>query len=83
MVLTTLAFLESSFEGLREDTSALEVKRKMPVASTDKTKPMDGRRGGIPWSLYGITITHPDRVISDIGHVTKGEIAEYYAAIAP
>jgi len=33
--------------------------------------------------LHGITITHPERVISDIGHITKGELAEYYAAVAP
>jgi bifunctional non-homologous end joining protein LigD len=33
--------------------------------------------------LDGIKITHPDRVISETGHITKGEIAEYYAAIAP
>jgi len=31
----------------------------------------------------GITITHPDRVISEVGHVTKGELAEYCAAITP
>jgi bifunctional non-homologous end joining protein LigD len=31
----------------------------------------------------GITITHPDRVISKTGHITKGEVAEYYAAVAP
>lgn len=31
----------------------------------------------------GITITHPDRIISETGHVTKGEVAGYYAAIAP
>jgi bifunctional non-homologous end joining protein LigD len=31
----------------------------------------------------GITITHPDRVISEIGHVTKGELAKYHAAAAP
>jgi len=34
-------------------------------------------------ALHGIAITHPDRVISDIGRVTKGELAEYYAAAAP
>jgi bifunctional non-homologous end joining protein LigD len=33
--------------------------------------------------LAGITITHPERVISEAGHVTKGELAEYHAAIAP
>jgi len=31
----------------------------------------------------GITITHPDRVISEAGHITKGELAEYYAGVAP
>ena len=30
----------------------------------------------------GITITHPDRVISETGHITKGELAEYHAAVA-
>ncbi len=33
--------------------------------------------------VHGVTITHPDRVISDTGHITKGELAEYYAAVAP
>jgi len=33
--------------------------------------------------LEGITITHPERIISDTGHVTKGELAEYHAAVAP
>jgi bifunctional non-homologous end joining protein LigD len=33
--------------------------------------------------LHGVPITHPDRVISEIGRVTKGELAEYYAAVAP
>ena len=33
--------------------------------------------------LNNIKITHPDRVIPQTGHVTKGELAEYYAAAAP
>src|SRR5436305_5222384 len=33
--------------------------------------------------LEGITITHPERVISETGQVTKGELAEYHAAVAP
>jgi len=32
--------------------------------------------------LGGISITHPDRVISEAGHITKGELAEYYAGVA-
>lgn len=34
-------------------------------------------------TVSGITITHPDRVISETGHVTKGDLAKYYAGIAP
>lgn len=33
--------------------------------------------------LAGIAITHQERVISETGHVTKGELAEYHAAVAP
>jgi len=29
-----------------------------------------------------VQITHPERVISEIGQVTKGELAEYYLAVA-
>jgi len=32
--------------------------------------------------LSGIAITHPDRVISETGHITKGELAEHYATVA-
>ena len=30
----------------------------------------------------GVTITHPERVISETGHITKGELAEYHAVRA-
>ena len=30
--------------------------------------------------LNGIAITHPGRVISEAGHISKGELARYYAA---
>jgi bifunctional non-homologous end joining protein LigD len=31
----------------------------------------------------GVTITHPDRVVSQTHHITKGELAEYHSAVAP
>jgi bifunctional non-homologous end joining protein LigD len=34
-------------------------------------------------AVSGVTITHPGRVVSELGHVTKGELAEYYAGVAP
>jgi bifunctional non-homologous end joining protein LigD len=30
----------------------------------------------------GVAITHPDRIISQAGEITKGDVAEYYAGIA-
>jgi bifunctional non-homologous end joining protein LigD len=68
-----------SFQGLREDKNANEVKQEMPIETTvaaEKKKPSN-------LVVDGITITHPTRVISETGHVTKGELAEYYAAVAP
>lgn len=73
-----------SFQGLREDKKAAEVKMEKPqeVRSVPKTSPL---RAPAPKGLVleGITITHPERVISEIGQVTKGELAEYHAAVAP
>jgi bifunctional non-homologous end joining protein LigD len=63
-----------SFQGLREDKKAEDVKQETPV---QVAKPAAGAL-----VLEGITITHPDRVISEAGHVTKGEVAEYHAAVA-
>ena len=36
-----------------------------------------------PLVLQGITVTHPDRVISEVGHITKGQLATYYSTVAP
>jgi bifunctional non-homologous end joining protein LigD len=63
-----------SFQGLREDKDAGEVKQEVPMpATTGATNIVAG----------GVTITHPGRVISETGHITKGELAEYHAAVAP
>ena len=32
--------------------------------------------------LSGVSITHPDRAISEAGHITKAELAEYYATLS-
>jgi bifunctional non-homologous end joining protein LigD len=34
-------------------------------------------------TLHGVTITHPDRLVFEEGAITKGEVARYYAAVAP
>lgn len=33
--------------------------------------------------LHGVTITHPDRIVFEDGTITKGDVAWYYAAVAP
>lgn len=72
-----------SFLGLREDKDARDVQQEQPVK--DATTPPSGRKNSAAPRLEvgGVAITHPQRVISDDGHVTKGELAAYYAAVAP
>ena len=73
-----------SFQGLREDKKAADVKmeKPKPVKSVPAAAP-SAKYSAKGLVLEGITITHPERVISDTGHVTKGELAEYHAAVAP
>jgi bifunctional non-homologous end joining protein LigD len=49
----------------------------------DRSIPMPAAGKSSALELEGIAITHPDRVISETGHITKGELAEYYATVAP
>jgi bifunctional non-homologous end joining protein LigD len=71
-----------SFQGLREDKTAAEVTQEKPL-HVSGTGEAPGRMKSGPLVCAGVTITHPDRVISETGHVTKGELAEYHATIAP
>lgn len=71
-----------SFQGLREDKEARDVKQETPVKTATAAKPASDKAKAGRLVLDGVTITHPDRVISEEGHVTKGELAEYYAGVA-
>jgi bifunctional non-homologous end joining protein LigD len=57
-----------SFLGLRADKDAAEVKRETPVHLGSETS---------------VRITNRDRVIFPESDLTKGDLADYYAAIAP
>ncbi len=75
-----------SFQGLREDKKEAEVKMEKPLSAKSAaiaTAPPGRDAKGKVLVIDGITITHPERVISETGHVTKGELAEYHAAVAP
>jgi len=69
-----------SFQGLREDKDASDVKQEKPMPTA---VPSASKRPKIDVLVEaGVTISHPDRVISETGHITKGELAQYHAAIA-
>ena len=71
-----------SFEGLREDKSADDVKKEKPSRKQSSSPaPAAEKTGSLV--LYGINVTHPDRVISKTGNITKGDLARYYATVAP
>ena len=49
-------------------------------APARKRRPGQTETGGL--AVGEIAITHPDRVISETGSITKGDLAEYYAGVS-
>ncbi|HYB05608.1 MAG TPA: DNA ligase D [Methyloceanibacter sp.] len=74
-----------SFQGLREDKRAAEVRRdhpRDPEADVDRRKSSASKANGDP-IFDGIKLTSPDKVLyPDIG-VTKLALANYYETVAP
>ena len=70
-----------SFQGLREDKDASDVKQERPMPPAIPAAAKGAKTDVLVEA--GIIISHPDRVISETGHITKGELAGYHAAIAP
>ena len=70
-----------SFVGLREDKPASEVVREVPkhLAKPKRKKPGTTATA----ESFGIEISNPDRVIYPKEGLTKGDLANYYAAIDP
>src|SRR5262249_53771667 len=68
-----------SFKGLREDKEVDDVTKEMPKSGLSATVATNT----VPLVLDGINITHPDRLVSEIGHISKGDLARYYEAVAP
>ncbi len=68
-----------SFIALREDKPAKDVVRETP-----KQLQASEEGAGLPtFASLGIRITNPDRAIFPEEKLTKGDLAEYYAAIDP
>ncbi len=81
MMVAEIAFTEftskgtlrhPSFLGLREDKAAQQVQREVPAHIADDAAPR-----------FGVKISSQDRVIFPEAQVTKGDLADYYTAIAP
>jgi bifunctional non-homologous end joining protein LigD len=73
-----------SFVGLREDKPAKDVVREVPkhLTKTEK-KPVRKSKKAATAADFGIEISSPDRVIYPELGLTKGQLADYYATIAP
>ncbi|HEX6830773.1 MAG TPA: DNA ligase D [Methyloceanibacter sp.] len=78
-----------SFQGLREDKSASEVRRDVPSGEEAELAPAKSvaakakaKAKGDP-VFDGITLTSPDKVLYPEVGVTKLDLAEYYQTIAP
>ena len=80
-----------SFQGLREDKPAREIKRERPTASAlhQNGRPRKGRsskavgrkENGEP-RVAGVTLSHPGRVVYPEAGLTKLDLARYYESIA-
>ena len=73
-----------SFQGLREDKKAMDVKREQPKMKA-RSRKIVARRNGVAHKsaeVAGVTLTHPDRKLFADSDVTKLEVAEYYEAVA-
>ena len=73
-----------SFVGLRQDKPAEDVVREVPKhLSTAEKKPARKSTKAATAADFGIEISSPDRVIYPELGLTKGQLADYYATIAP
>ena len=69
-----------SFIGLREDKRADQVVREVVEKLPSKGKAKATERA--TFTSLGVRITNPDRIIFPGDEISKGQLADYYAAIA-
>lgn len=79
---------QASLHGLREDKTMndlrAEAKRKKPAKSAAAPTRRRTETASHKASVASpVKITHPDRIVYSAAGITKSEVAEYYAAVAP
>jgi len=62
---------------------APELNKRRPAYEDSAATPPPTAKTSSTLVLHGVKITHPDRVISETGRITKGDLANYYAGVAP
>ena len=74
----------ASFQGLREDRDAADVRLERPGDARAPAAPPRGRAGAARASteVAGVRITHPDRVVYPGTTITKLALARFYERIA-
>ncbi|WP_158750043.1 DNA ligase D [Acidobacterium sp. S8] len=88
---------QASFQGLREDKAAKEIKREEPTSlpkpvrgpapkvSKEEKEPKAAKEKPAPKaavSLDGLRLTHPEKILDGESKLTKQQLAEYYFEIA-
>ncbi len=72
-----------SFQGLREDKEARDVKQETPEKTAAAAKPAAQKSKAERLVLDGVTITHPDRVISETGQSPRANWPNITPRVAP
>jgi bifunctional non-homologous end joining protein LigD len=88
---------QASFQGLREDKPAAEVRREVPREVLPKRAPKDSKSARVEGPALtvrkevkkaapadsGIRLTHPEKVLDKESGLTKQQLMEYLLAVAP
>ncbi|MFU8863357.1 MAG: DNA ligase D [Rhodobacterales bacterium] len=72
-----------SFQALRRDKPAKDVSFEAVEPDRPETPPASNGRGKGGAKIGSVTITNPDRKVFDTPQVTKRQVAQHYADVAP